>query len=266
MDVAHSIHIKPGQKLCCTCLKRAREIKLKPYVESSEETDDQEPYECPQDIKEKLNSTFEMMDCSPIKTGGISSKRSYCSRKVSQIAHATKQKMAKIMDIDVSELEQEKNENHHQSQCDSQLHRLIELLKQKCEISSKQEKVRVLTLAPDSWTIEQTSKEFGVSTRLVKQARDLKNRKGILGEPEAKKGHPITSETLERVRAFYEDDQYSRMCPSKKDFVSVRIDGVKVHKQKRVLLINLKELYMEFKKQCPNAKIGLSKFCELRPK
>ena len=60
--------------------------------------------------------------------------------------------------------------------------------------------------------------------------------------------------------------QFSRQCPGKKDFVTVRTDQVKVQKQKRMLLVNLKELYLEFKKKHENAKVGLSKFCSLRPR
>ena len=126
------------------------------------------------------------------------------------------------MDIDESEFDREEGKTHHQSHCDSQLHRLMELLKEKCEISSRQEKLRLLTLVPDTWTIKQTSEEFGVSNRLVKQARQLKKEKGILDEPESKKGRTLDMATIQRVGAFYEDDEYSRMCPSKKEFVSVR--------------------------------------------
>ena len=50
-----------------------------------------------------------------------------------------------------------------------------------------------------------------------------------------------------------------------KDFVPVRIDGEKVHKQKRLILCNLDEVYQAFKAKHP-CKIGFSKFCELRPK
>ena len=48
------------------------------------------------------------------------------------------------MDIDESEFDREEGQTHHQSHCDSQLHRLMELLKEKCEISSRQEKLRLL--------------------------------------------------------------------------------------------------------------------------
>ena len=55
------------------------------------------------------------------------------------------------------------------------------------------------------------------------------------------------------------------MSPGKKEFVSVKIDGVKQHMQKCVSLINLKELHLQFKK-ATDIKIGFSKICELRPK
>ena len=55
------------------------------------------------------------------------------------------------------------------------------------------------------------------------------------------------------------------MCPGKKDFVSVRVGGERVHMQKRLLLQNLNELHTEFKKMS-GCNIRLSKFCELCPK
>ena len=70
----------------------------------------------------------------------------------------------------------------------------------------------------------------------------------------------------QRVIEIYESDEYTRQCPEKKDFFSVRINNVKVHKQKRLILVRLKELHLEFKKLYPEHKVGFSKFCELRPK
>ena len=70
---------------------------------------------------------------------------------------------------------------------------------------------------------------------------------------------------IERVIAFYQSDDYSRMCTGKKEYVSVRIDGKREQKQKRLLLDNLKELHLEFIKSTGD-EICFSKFCELRPK
>ena len=51
--------------------------------------------------------------------------------------------------------------------------------------------------------------------------------------------------------------------PGAKEYVSV---AYKVHKQKRLLLCNLKELYAAYKDKFIESKIGFSKFCALCPK
>ena len=43
-----------------------------------------------------------------------------------------------------------------------------------------------------------------------------------------------------KVQLFFEDDAHSRLMPGEKDFVSIKKN---VHKQKRLPLCNLKELY-----------------------
>ena len=49
------------------------------------------------------------------------------------------------------------------------------------------------------------------------------------------------------IEDFYQDDEFSRQYPGQKDFVVVRNDQGKLHMQKRMLLVNLKE-FVEFKK------------------
>ncbi|XP_065684929.1 uncharacterized protein LOC136097009 [Hydra vulgaris] len=51
--------------------------------------------------------------------------------------------------------------------------------------------------------------------------------------------------------------------PGKKDCVSV---GEKKYMSKKLILCNLKELYVAYKTKYPGHKIGFSKFCSLRPK
>ena len=70
----------------------------------------------------------------------------------------------------------------------------------------------------------------------------------------------------EKVLEFYQLNDFTRLYPGKKSFVSVFLNGEKVHKQKHLILLDLKELYIKFKKMYPDYKIGFSKFCELRPK
>ena len=56
------------------------------------------------------------------------------------------------------------------------------------------------------------------------------------------------------------------MCAGKKECVAVKVNDKKEKLQKRLLLLNIRELNLEFKKLNPNVKIGFSKFCALRPK
>ena len=120
-------------------------------------------------------------------------------------------------------------------------------------------------MAPSSWNIEKVALEFNVSQYLVKKARKLYKSDGILADPAQAQGKRLPTDTINAVKQFYEDDEFSRMCPGKKDFVSVKESSGRIHKQKRLLLTNIKEMHVEFK-QRTKLKIGLSKFCELRPK
>ncbi|KAJ8034998.1 hypothetical protein HOLleu_22068 [Holothuria leucospilota] len=55
------------------------------------------------------------------------------------------------------------------------------------------------------------------------------------------------------------------MCPGKKEFVSVKTAGGRVHMQKRLLLFNLGEVHRLFVAET-NIDISRSNFCELRLK
>ena len=69
--------------------------------------------------------------------------------------------------------------------------------------------------------------------------------------------------TINSVLQFYQNVEYSRQLPSKKDCISI---GKNVHVSKRLILCNLKELYTAFKDKHPDLKISFSKFASLRPK
>ena len=120
--------------------------------------------------------------------------------------------------------------------------------------------LKILTLVPDSWSQKYYSEYFGVSEYLIQFARELKQRKGILAQPSQKKGKAMAEETIDLVNAFYEDDEYSRQLPWKKAYVSIQKG---VHKQKRLDLCNLHELFVAFKERNPDMKIGFSMFCTL---
>ena len=88
---------------------------------------------------------------------------------------------------------------------------------------------------PSSWSISKTCNEFDVSRYLIKKGRKLKNSKGILGEPEKKKGNVLSDETKLKVLAIFESDEFME-CVLGKRTVSKKINAKKIKKQKKTIV------------------------------
>nr|XP_047138382.1 uncharacterized protein LOC124814597 [Hydra vulgaris]XP_047138383.1 uncharacterized protein LOC124814597 [Hydra vulgaris] len=123
--------------------------------------------------------------------------------------------------------------------------------------------VQLATLAPTDWSIKKVSETLHVTNYVAQTARKLTLKKGILTMPNPKLGKALPDVTVQLVKTFYEDDEHRRIMPGKKDYVSIKKN---VRMQKRLLLCNLKELFVAFKTKNPEIKIGFSRFCTLRPK
>ena len=54
------------------------------------------------------------------------------------------------------------------------------------------------------------------------------------------------------VESIYQDDEFTRQKRGTKDAVSIARN---IHVQKRLILSNLQELFVEFKKKFPNLKV-----------
>lgn len=143
---------------------------------------------------------------------------------------------------------------------------IIEQLKEKFHSTEdRSQKMTILTILPKSWSVQKVQEEFRVSNYMARKAKELVKSKGILSNPNPKHGCGLSLMTVNLVKDFYEFDDFSRIMPGKKDFVSVRQGDKRVHIQKRLLLSNLKEMYQKFKEKYPMEKIGFSKFADLRP-
>src|SRR5262249_16779013 len=109
-------------------------------------------------------------------------------------------------------------------------------------------------------------KGSGVSYQMIRNAKALRDNRGLFSSQDPKKGRPLDADTAEKVKAFYEDDKNSRVCSGQRDFVSVRNpNGSKEKVQKRLLLGNIKDLYKDFKEKYPENPVSVSKFYDLRP-
>lgn len=127
-------------------------------------------------------------------------------------------------------------------------------------------KLRLLTLAPKSWTVRKTASEFNTTTYMAHKAILLRQKSGIFAETTVRSSCCLPDATKHIVESFYENDENSRIMPGKKDVISVKVDGKRILFQKRLLLFDLKSLFALFQEKNPNLKIGLSTFAKLRPK
>lgn len=274
-------HVNPGQKLCPSCRKYTRT-----HVESAEEDNESDEVMDLHDIvaessrsdahvvsnlvdqaQTTVNTSLTSAGFSPMKEKVSSrDKVKYGKRKATEVKEAAVSQLATVLRVQRDDIDRPPQEDC--IKC-ADMQQLIADLKQKLTVTdSKEKKIKILTLAPQSWTVQRTTSEFAVSEYMVKKARSIRKEFGILpDEFPAKKGsRELPRATVEQVIGFYQSDEYSRMCPGKKEFVSVKIEGQRVQQQKRLLLINLKEMYELFKQKESDHKIGFSKFCELRPR
>ena len=256
---AKRLKIKPGQKICNNCNNM-----LLQKIEDNESTSVASDQEFEPNVMkhQSLDSSFGALGCSPVKLVAVERRTGYGKRKVKDIHSAAKAKVAKVLDVPVSNLSESETE-----ECDrcKEWEILKLLIKEKCATATRREKVKFVTLAPESWSVRRAAEEFGVTRWVATQAKKMREEKGILSEAQVKKGHGLSNELVKRIVDFYQSDEYSRMCPGKKDFVSIKVNVEKIQMQKRLLLVNLRELYLAFKEQTKE-QISFSKFCELRPK
>lgn len=215
---------------------------------SSSSTDDVDT-----DVKgviDKLNKAF--ID-SPITR--IDYKRVYNSKK-----YATNM-LRSITKFLASKIFQVPNPTHDFDE-------MISQLKDKLgTASNRNEKIKILSVLPESWTANTIAEEFQVSWHMAKQTKILVEKYGIFCGTERKLGSRRLDETtFDLVQNFYLSDEISRNCPGLRDYVIVNEKNGKTTKQRRLVLMNLKEAYVLFKEQHTNIKIGFSKFAELRPR
>jgi hypothetical protein len=142
----------------------------------------------------------------------------------------------------------------------------VNLLKKFEETTIPCEKIKLLTVpASAGLTVAEIAKEYDCSKYLAKKAIETFHEFGIFSKPVYKTEICEKSELDLRVREFYLSDLISRQLPGRKDYVSVKENGTRVHKQKRLLLVNLKTAHELFLEENSDAKIGLTKFSQLRP-
>ncbi|XP_065079421.1 uncharacterized protein LOC135702321 [Ochlerotatus camptorhynchus] len=135
------------------------------------------------------------------------------------------------------------------------------------ETRDSNDRYRILTTLPKSWSTYRIMKEFNVSQHMANQAKALQQEKGIMSVPVKRLSRASLGEpTIMLVRDFYNSDDISRVCPGKRDYLISKNDEGEIYVQRRLVLCNLQEAYSIFKNTYPDIKIGFSMFASNRPK
>ena len=99
--------------------------------------------------------------------------------------------------------------------------RLHQAIQEKLKTESYSEQIQVLTQVPGKWSQMYCSEYVNVFNNLfqlhMKSKKQVKYEQNLLLEKEK----TITPETLHLETNVYEDDNFSRQVPEKKDYVSV---------------------------------------------
>lgn len=204
----------------------------------------------------KLNEILPQIDVTAIDSEKIDRSRSYCRKKCDEISTNL---AAKIFDITTPGVREVAKENCEQE--------IVNQLKEKfAETTKKEQKIKILSVLPRSWSARKISKEFSTTVYLPLLTKKLVEENGIMCGPKKRIGtKTIDEKTVKCVKEFYSSDEISRVCPGKRDYVTVDENNIKIAKQRRLILMNLKEAYAVFKEQHINLKVGFSKFASLRP-
>jgi hypothetical protein len=75
---------------------------------------------------------------------------------------------------------------------------------------------------------------------MIRRVKQLVVDQGIISSPDPKPGKTLNEVAVEVVKSFYISDEVSKVMPGKKDYISIKVSGVKIREQKRLLLCNLK--------------------------
>lgn len=259
--------IVTGMKICGTCrITFNKTLTINNQIEniisdindldvtdSGIDSEDSE-YQDSKFIVTKLNAVLEAVGQSPVKTKRIRYD-SYRKEKKDKIKKA-------LIDVIFSEPSGSVTSKDQNDESE-----MLQQLKEKFKISNdKNEKFLILTVLPKSWSCQRIQKEFGVSFHMARKSKQLVEEKGILSVPDIKARNKLPDSTLTLVKQFYLSDEISKQMPGLKDTKSVKLeDGTRELRQKKMLMANLDEIYVDFKILHPVEKIGFSKFAELKP-
>ena len=221
----------PGWQLCRNCFKKATDEQ--PSVQPAE-TDDETDFddtEIERDLardaaRDVANTSFEQLAVSPPKTHSLSKQRkvSEAKSKLGRACSSIEERVAAAIDVESDQLKRKDPRANIPISIQAKatdLDTLTYLMKEKLKTSDYKTKIQVLTLTPEAWSRRQAAEFFEESEYSIRVARKLKEERGILSVPNPRHGKALSEDIRKVVVNFFEDDEFPRIMPGKKDYVSV---------------------------------------------
>ena len=86
----------------------------------------------------------------------------------------------------------------------------MQLIKEKLStIKTNREIIQVPTLAPETWSVKKVANFISVTEYAAGKVKSLAQEKGTLALPDKKKRKNLSEYTVNLVKAFYEDNEFS---------------------------------------------------------
>lgn len=122
---------------------------------------------------------------------------------------------------------------------------MVSQLKAKfAETNDRNDRFRILSVLPKSWSINRIQTEFQATQHMARKVKKMVEQQGIMCSRTRKIGSRTLPEaTVEKVKQFFESEDISRPTAGKRDYKTYNENMVRVTKQRRLVLMNLREAY-----------------------
>ena len=162
-ELVANLKVKPGQKLCKNCIKKATEVTEHSAEETDIYDDTEEENHCSNTSKLALNESASLLGIPLIKSVGKRDRIGFGKQKVKRFKESIADLVATACDFNKEDI---LLDNEPMCQKDTDMDRLINAMREKIDISSKPEQVQILTITPESLSIRRTCQEFEPSEHL----------------------------------------------------------------------------------------------------
>ena len=202
-----NLSLEKGQKLCVQCRKKIEKLPATatslpesvPAQPSSSSTSGEEQSTAAIDAEQScegtaseaedhelqlLNLSLGSIEETPVRKRRFKSQH-YLQKKVKKVESTVRKKLELISGAPLPEISERADESELISQ----------LRKKFSDTNLRSEKLTILTVLPQSWTLQKIQQEFAVTRYMARQAKNLVREKGILSTPNCRGGKSLPTDT-----------------------------------------------------------------------